>query len=356
MSRDLKIFDFKLISKFRSELMGIAIIGVLIGHVISLGSIELKSWMKLFNYLPYMVHTEGFLFLSGFGLFYSFYNGNNVTSFYKKRLSRLLLPFILMSFPYFFYLLGFENLSLTSFFLRLFSFAFWVEGNYCGMWYIAISVFLYLLYPLFFKMVQRESKLQEWLGYGFLIILFVSLSFLLKLFMPDYYAIIEIGFSKIPIFIIGMMAANLSIKGIPIRPISFSFVELFFIFVWILSLFIRKRIPSICLPYVSILDKMIYIPMICLFFNWGYRYGIISKLGFFFRWIGKYTLELYVLHLLFYCFLGSHFVRTYICNMTNLNNIVLSVSLSVLLCVPIHDLIDRIINKKINRICQNPES
>lgn len=62
-----------LFSEYRAELMGIAIIGVLIGHTIILGNITINNtFIKFLNIIPRLAFTQGFLFLSGFGLCYSF--------------------------------------------------------------------------------------------------------------------------------------------------------------------------------------------------------------------------------------------------------------------------------------------
>ena len=88
------------ISVFRSELMGVCILGVLFNHFIGLAGIQGPS-VIIFCVLWHMVYTQGFLFLSGFGTFYSFNREHDILKFYKKRLSRLIIPFMLMSSPFF---------------------------------------------------------------------------------------------------------------------------------------------------------------------------------------------------------------------------------------------------------------
>ena len=61
---------FKKISDYRSELMGIAIIGVMITHALMYIDIQPSLKGVLFN-LSQVIYTEGFLLLSGFGLFFS---------------------------------------------------------------------------------------------------------------------------------------------------------------------------------------------------------------------------------------------------------------------------------------------
>ncbi len=90
-------FEINTISKYRSELMGLAILGVMCGHFMN----HTYQNNLLFS-IARIIHTPGFLFLSGFGLYYSFVNNSNLGSFYLKRLKRLYFPFLLISTPFFF--------------------------------------------------------------------------------------------------------------------------------------------------------------------------------------------------------------------------------------------------------------
>ena len=89
-------FEINTISKYRSELMGLAILGVMCGHYMN----HTYQNNLLFS-IARIIHTPGFLFLSGFGLYYSFVNNSNLGSFYLKRLKRLYLPFLLISTLFF---------------------------------------------------------------------------------------------------------------------------------------------------------------------------------------------------------------------------------------------------------------
>ena len=92
-------FDAVLFSKYRSVLMGIGAIGVVLGH-----NLRWCDWPTVLSLparvISAMVFTEGFLFLSGFGLFFSFDKDNDVKSFLAKRVNRLYLPFLLILLPF----------------------------------------------------------------------------------------------------------------------------------------------------------------------------------------------------------------------------------------------------------------
>lgn len=89
---------FKLLSKYRTALMGIAAIWILIFH----------EWNRIFDAIPVLGEMEHFikrigfcgvdifLLLSGMGLTFSIKKSKNIGVFYVKRLKRIVLPFVFM--------------------------------------------------------------------------------------------------------------------------------------------------------------------------------------------------------------------------------------------------------------------
>lgn len=61
-----------------------------------------------------------------------------------------------------------------------------------------------------------------------------------------------------------------------------------------------------------------------------------------FNWLGKYTFELYILHLYYW------FVIKGVCHYDSMFNIAVAVLLSLITCVPVHWMIGKIINKNQN--------
>ena len=58
-----------------------------------------------------------------------------------------------------------------------------------------------------------------------------------------------------------------------------------------------------------------------------------------FNWLGKYTFELYILHLYYW------FIIKGICNYGEMFNIVTAVLLSVFTCAPVHWMIEKVVNR-----------
>ncbi len=67
-----RMFALEDISKYRQELMGIGIVGVLLSHLVTVGGFDTNYMLVKFLLLfKQLVYTQGFLFLSGFGLYFS---------------------------------------------------------------------------------------------------------------------------------------------------------------------------------------------------------------------------------------------------------------------------------------------
>lgn len=150
--------SFNVIGRFRSELMGIAILNVLVLHSLSWTQLQHPSWLvTVLNTFGRLVFTEGFLFLSGFGLYYSFRKNNNLAQFYTKRVKRLLVPYWLMTLPFFVFWMLLGKFDIVGFLTRLTTIEFWISGNYSGMWYVALSVLLYACLPLIYLVIYRRG-------------------------------------------------------------------------------------------------------------------------------------------------------------------------------------------------------
>ena len=144
-----------IISRNRTELMGIATLSVFIHHVLNYITIPNKWIASPLIEAQNWVFTDGFLFLSGFGVFFSLQKNSDCLSFYKKRLMRLYFPYLIIAcIPISF--LTFLHGDIWTWMARLLTVNFWIEGNFCGMWYVSVTMALYLLSPLFFTVIRGK--------------------------------------------------------------------------------------------------------------------------------------------------------------------------------------------------------
>lgn len=140
--------SLNLLSEYRQELMGLAMLMVVFLHL------AIPNLGMVIDFL----HRNGgfgvdiFLLLSGMGLYYSTRNGINLKQFYYKRLIRI--------FPLYFSIVGICSIiyghSFSDFILKATTIGYWTEGRKFD-WFIPNIVALYILFPVFhFAIFKRK--------------------------------------------------------------------------------------------------------------------------------------------------------------------------------------------------------
>ncbi|BBI36154.1 acyltransferase [Cohnella abietis] len=170
---------------------GLAILGVLMVHSTSFATLEMKgtSLYGVYNFLNIFskIGTTTFILLSSFVLFYNYYpqplTAARFKKFYRNRLTYIVVPYILFSAFYFilrWYQNGFEwNISLMwpSFFEKL------LRGQaYTHLYFVFISIQLYLLFPVLLFLFKRF----RWLAAG-AVIIGVGLQWAFFLYNREYW-------------------------------------------------------------------------------------------------------------------------------------------------------------------------
>lgn len=109
-----------------------------------------------------------FAFLSGVGLWYSFEKNKDIARFYKKRITRVVIPYLLISIVFNLYLDIFIQKDIGLFLSDVSLISFWTTGR--GAWYVAWTLLIYTVYPLFARIAHQR----KWVS-GILICLIVIL-------------------------------------------------------------------------------------------------------------------------------------------------------------------------------------
>lgn len=148
--------QLSLISKYRAELMGLATLGILVCHCPANGVMMPQS----LKYLMYCgkIGVALFMFLSGFGLYYSLSkNRDSLINWYKKRYIRILVPYLLISlFPGFVFALFSPDTDWLRYFARLSLVSYWKYHD-CA-WFLAVLLPLYAISPLFFRIINHSER------------------------------------------------------------------------------------------------------------------------------------------------------------------------------------------------------
>ena len=144
------------------------------------------------------------LFLSGIGLFFSLSKDRGTLSFYRRRFTRVMIPALVISLPYFFVNdILMKHRSVLTFCEDWSTLSFWTHGNK-SVWFVSLLVVLYLVYPLIFRIQQKRSVF---------VLLLAAAAFAgvtaMFFFAPEHYNKHEIALTRIPVFLIGSLTGEM---------------------------------------------------------------------------------------------------------------------------------------------------
>lgn len=156
MCRDDFKLKIQMLSTYRNLLMGLAAIGVFVMHFIVQGVLAFPSPIKKIETVLLLWGSSGvdvFCLLSGFGLFYSLEKNLKLSQYYKKRVIRVYVPFLLITIPgYLFFL----KISIKKCLIKWTTLYLWVSGN-DGTWFVSFIIVMYLLSPIIYKFYKFSS-------------------------------------------------------------------------------------------------------------------------------------------------------------------------------------------------------
>lgn len=331
------MFEFGDVSRFRSELMGLGIMGVMLAHALLWLKLPISNLLLLSRPFTGLVFTEGFLLLSGFGLFYSWQKCSDCRLFYKKRLFRIFFPYLILSFPFILFSALSSSSTAWEAIARLLSLKFWIWGN-DSMWYISVSIVLYALFPIFYKILFGNTRYFI-LKCCLLIALFISLCWTLFSLFPKYYEALELGLPKMWMFIVGMIVGKLSYSKMSVSRNAF----LAYIIIFVFAILTNISTETFVKPFGDCLLRLVTIPIVCVGLTVTCKWnGPVKKV---LSWLGKYSLELYILHLLM--FESIKLSYAYFDNVSFISycrvGAVVSISVALLFCSPIHERISKLL-------------
>lgn len=152
MLEKTKGFDLSLLSRYRTELMGVGTIAILLCHASGRGVVlpSILEWLFGFG----NIGVDIFLFLSGMGMYYSLHKQDSPTTgaWLRKRLFRVLLPYTIISVPIWIYYCVVNSRDVIDFFYYYSTVSFWTK--HFGAWYVALLIPLYIITPLMGKAID----------------------------------------------------------------------------------------------------------------------------------------------------------------------------------------------------------
>ena len=319
----------RIISKQRTQLMGVCIIAVFACHIYVFATIPSESIKSILRAVTDFGFTDGFLFLSGFGIFFSLSKDENLTVFYKRRIKKLYIPYLFIAAPFLVLITLYSGGGWLLLCSRLLTIDFWINGNFYSMWYVSVLAVLYLISPFLYSLIQARGAISYLKGIAIVIIMIAFFEY-----KRDVYG--EFGnfkfITQMPAYIYGMLAAKLLYEKSSKINLIFVCLILALPFVFIL---VHFRFEMLC--YYQTFVRLINLGLIALLFE-GLNNSN-SIIGRTMTWFGQLSLELYLTHMLIFWLMVLFFPdKSTIIILT-------SILIALLISKPISIVVDKIIKR-----------
>lgn len=288
MKRSIQLAE---LSKHRTVLMGIAIVCVMLCHntlLVPAPLVELRQILS--NILQCGV--DAFMLLSGLGLYYSFSRNANVGTFWKKRYTKILPPYIIVVVLYATVSVGlWKEATLLQYVWKYSLVSFFVDGK-MALWFVAAILVLYAAFPLLYRLLQKYPRVFT---------IFCAAVVLSCIATPYFFRegiitlVNGVFVCRIPAFLVGMLIAK-TVLDKKDKGISSVYVWLAWIISTVLIVYLFLMKPAQVLVFV----RLLFLPFVLfgmLLLTQSIRKwkteGILHKSLIF---LGGLTLELYLIH------------------------------------------------------------
>lgn len=298
--------NWGLFSKYRPELYGIATVMIMIFHcqtVIPLSGIPNAINSQL-NY-----GVDVFLLLSGISLYFSYSNDNNYGTFMKKRFDRTLIPYLCIGLFFWIWKYITAQFSLIDFLYNISGASLFFEKNngyltlgHTQIWYVTFIMIMYAVYPVIYKLLFNVSEKRKHINFALLIIFSLCITIFLRYYTPATYASNEVALTRIPVFLTGCYFG----KAVKEKQ-KFKLTDYILFFSWLPLKLLETLIINpvsddiVFHRYLGLFASFLVCFLMVLIFellkniNWIIKPAC-KVLSFF----GNLSLEIYIIHVLFY--------------------------------------------------------
>ncbi len=274
------MINLRFLSKYRTQLMGIAALLIIICHAPSYG-VELPHYIRIL-FVWGNVGVDIFLFLSGLGCFYSLgkFSGNKL-KWVEKRYKRIAIPYIIVQLIFLLYLVCTPDFSFLSWLYEFSTLSFWTK--HVGCWYVAFLIPLYALTPFLFVMMRINGTTRH-IVFFFTILLIIVLTLGADAVKENTSIIYNVRwtFKRLPGFLLGLYLAPYIMQGKKIHALVLVGITLigFLVFNIVLT---------------STYGWWFYVPFICITCCYMIKYLLESTIvNTFLLFIGGASLESYL--------------------------------------------------------------
>ena len=290
----IKNIELANISRYRGELMGIAMIFIFLFHVALPRSDMFFGLRRVGN-----IGVDMFLFLSGVGLWFSWMKHPSLKHFFKRRYLRVYPTWFIISCLY--YIPHFHGGGVRAWVDLIgditINWDFWLHDE-LKFWYIPAMMMLYLFAPPYMQLIRRHPV------YRWLPVVMILWCILVQYVSPIHNAVghIEIFWSRVPIFFIGINMGEAVRRKDKMDGASIWMILIVFAMTLSASIFLEQELHGHFPIYV---ERMLYIPLTIttiLLLNRVFR-RTPKWFNTIFKFVGALSLECYLIHI--------HFVLDY---------------------------------------------
>lgn len=275
--------DISLLSKYRGQLMGVAILLVAVFHS---SVLHANDVVDMFCFCGDM-GVDIFFLLSGFGMYYAYLKRPTWQVFYIKRIVRIVPAWFIVNLIIQLSDKTLGDIEWPVFAKYMTGFSFWLEGN-LYFWYIPAILAFYIMTPFFMKFYLKSKK-QAYLLFGgiWIILLGVSLVF----HNADYF----IFLFRWPVYFVGIFLGECSYRKVEIKKMALAGITVLFVIGLVIENLIRKynMLSYVRYDYKYLVYFIVAIPLCILltflFDKVKYEFCVL-------KFLGEITLEIYLLH------------------------------------------------------------
>lgn len=279
---------YNVLSKYHTELMGAAILWVMLFHATDLGRDLLP--LKLFRAAGFG-GVDIFILLSSMGLVMSLARRKqDHSAFMARRASRILPAYYLVMVPYTLFQILAHRAAWSALLWNCTLLYYWVHPSGAFNWYVAGAMTFYAVTPACFRLLRRSKHRELLTAAGVLAGLAVS-----QLLMQDrYWEMVDI-FYRIPIFFLGLLMGFylLEDRALGRKDILFWCLSLLAGALYLFAVFTDR--PHVLFYPQCHLFLFITVPM-CLMACWCFERLPLGWLQKFLGLLGAHSLEIYLLN------------------------------------------------------------
>lgn len=284
--------SFACISKYRTFLMGLAMLSILLFHFTEdCVNLNYHRNTLVTGYKNYIGSSgvDIFLFLSGFGLYYSYKKNPDKKTFYRKRFVKILIPYFLVAIPAWIikdFVLS--DVGIKQYVKDVLFLSFFQDGTK-WMWYILMILICYIIFPNVFEAAESKKSIVK------LLIAFVMvtvIAVILRLCNEELFGYVNIALLRFPVFFLGTFVGKAAYQDKKIT----TGVYILFVFA-VFTILFKSSSGTIISRYILGAFSIACFIFIAVILDILSRKNIhLTPLVKVVEWFGNYSLELYLTH------------------------------------------------------------